>query len=65
MKISVLHRTSENRGDHGADVVVAHDLLPGETVESLVERLMTRKHRGLMQGPGDVIELRLVVEPAP
>jgi hypothetical protein len=51
--IAVLLRTSEYRGDHAADVEIAHELLPGETVDALCQRLDLER--------GDVIELRAVV----
>ena len=38
--VSVLLRTSVYRGDHSTDVTVVHDLQPGETVVSLVDRLI-------------------------
>ena len=68
MRISVLLATSEDRGDHAADVRVAHDVRPGETVEELVRRLLFRRRgRGGSRVPepipSDHIELRAVVEP--
>ena len=66
MRISVLLVTSEDRGDHAADLRVAHDVGPGETVEDLVRRLLFRR-RGGARVPepirSDHIELRVVVEP--
>jgi len=38
--ISVLLHTVDYRGDHAADVVIAYEVLPGETVEALASRLM-------------------------
>lgn len=69
MKISVLLATSENRGDHAADLRVAHEVRPGETVEELVRRLLHRRRgRGGSRVPepipSDHIELRVVVEPS-
>ena len=46
MKISVLLSTSSDRGDHAADISVAHDVRPGETVEDLVRRLLFRRRGG-------------------
>ena len=56
MKLSVIHRTEDYRGDHSADIEVAHELRPGETVEQLAERLK------LADGAqrGDVIEIRAI-----
>ena len=65
LKISVLLSTSENRGDHAADIRVAHDVRPGETVEEMVRRLLFRRRghpRGPQPIPSDHIELRVVVE---
>lgn len=53
--ISVLLHTSEFRGDHAADVVEAHELNPGETVQELVERLLP--HEGYKH---DYLALRRV-----
>ena len=66
MKISVLLSTSSDRGDHAADISVAHDVRPGETVEDLVRRLLFRRRGGARVPepiPSDHIELRVVVEP--
>ena len=67
MQISVIHRTSTYRGDHAADVGIAVAVKPGETVEQLVERLLTREE-GIVEpqrvGIGvDWLELRVVIEP--
>ena len=40
MKLSILLRTSEYRGDHAADIAVAHETVDNETVCTLVERLL-------------------------
>ena len=57
--ISVLLHTVDYRGDHAADAVVAHELLPGETVEALASRLMG--HDSYV-GPGrEWIEIREVL----
>lgn len=40
MKVSVLLRTSEYRGDHSADVFRAYEVKPDETVTALLERLI-------------------------
>ncbi len=39
--ISIILRTAEYRGDHSADISIAHGLREGETVAELVERLLT------------------------
>lgn len=54
MNISILLVTSEFRGDHAADVRIAHEVKPGETVEELVGRLIDSRNFA------DVIELRRV-----
>ena len=51
--ISVILRTSTFRGDHSADVIEPCELLPGESVEDLVSRL-------LVPGGYDWVEIRLV-----
>lgn len=55
--LNILHRTSEYRGDHSADVAYAVEVIPGETVENLVLRL----------GPsnGAVIEIRCIQVTSP
>ena len=52
-KIHVLLRTTSYRGDHSADVGIAHEVVPGETVAALVDRLKPDLT--------DWIELRVVV----
>lgn len=56
MKIAVMHRTEDYRGDHAADVSIAIDTKEGETVEDLAKRVL-RKDR-----PQDWIEVRVVKE---
>lgn len=56
--MAVLLRTSEYRGDHSADVTEHHELLPGETVKELAERLLARN-----EDRHDWIEIRLVKAP--
>lgn len=58
MKISVLLHSQEHRGDHIAEVMTAHDVKPGETVEQLAERLLCK-----FPGAFDRIEIRRVMEP--
>jgi len=53
--ISVILRTSDFRGDHSADVLIAFELEPGETAEHLAKRLLVRDNNC------DCVELRLVV----
>lgn len=55
MKLSILLRTSDFRGDHAADVWIAHDVQPDENVTQLAERLLGSSHC-------DVIEIRSVVD---
>lgn len=35
-------RVGVNMGDHAQDITEAHEVAPGETVEHLVERLLSR-----------------------
>ncbi len=62
MKLSLLLRTAVHRGDHDADVTIAFEAKPGETIEELVRRVISldRRDRPL---PSDVIEVRVVQEP--
>lgn len=67
MRLSVILRTQDFRGDHGADVGIAHELLAGETVEGLAARLLDRQN-AYAPDQVAVIEIRRVVEapePAP
>lgn len=57
MTVAILLRTQEYRGDHSADVVIAEELLAGETVEALAERLLMRYGDPRFE---DWIEVRLV-----
>lgn len=51
--IKCLFITSENRGDHTADIYKLYDIKPNETVEELINRI------GLTEG-SDSIELKIV-----
>jgi hypothetical protein len=65
-RISCMLRTSEFRGDHGADVSQAQRIKPGETVTSLVFRLIKERrqpHSYEADPANDVIELRRIQEP--
>lgn len=55
MNIKCLLITSENRGDHAADVYKVYDILPNETVEGLIKRCG-------MLWPTESIELKIVDE---
>lgn len=55
MKLSVLLHTSEYRGDHSADVQVAYEVRPRETVEELAKRLLAGQ-------PGDYVAIRVAQE---
>ncbi|HWR21009.1 MAG TPA: hypothetical protein VN444_04015 [Verrucomicrobiae bacterium] len=59
MKLSILLRTQEFRGDHSADVLQAHDLLEGETVEALAGRLLQDANKWADKF-NNVIEIRLI-----
>lgn len=63
MKLSVLLKTIDFRGDHAADVAIAHELRSGETVEELAHRLLVQTPGAFVRPGTEVIEIRLVVEP--
>ena len=54
MKISIIEKTTDYRGDHSADVSKAHEYIEGEKVENLIERCL------LGTGEFDHIELRVI-----
>lgn len=56
-QISVLLHTSEHRGDHAADIIMAIQPKEGETVVELVDRLLGPESRAHAT---DHIELRVV-----
>jgi len=62
MKISVIQRTLDFRGDHAADVAIAHDLKEGETVQELVERLIVKPRSSYIEPETQWIELRVIKE---
>lgn len=43
MEIQVTLKTVDYRGDHTAEVSIAHSVAPNETVEQLVKRLLTNR----------------------
>ncbi len=55
MKLSILLRTSDHRGDHAADVLIAHEAIEGETVLQLAHRLLDGK---ASSAELEVIEIR-------
>ncbi len=57
MKLSIMLHTDDYRGDHGTDVLVAHELEENETVEHLAKRLLFQADKGRYV---DKIEIRLV-----
>lgn len=60
MRLSILLKTADYRGDHTTDVAVALDVLPGETVEHLAARAFG--HRKYMEKEYEVLEIRPLVE---
>ena len=40
MKISIILHTQDFRGDHSADVAIACEVIEGETVQDLADRLL-------------------------
>ena len=59
MKFVILRRTSDYRGDHSADVSIAYDVVPGETVEAMMGRVLDR---GPVDATVEVVEIRVVRE---
>ena len=60
LAISVVE--NQNFGDHGERITVAHDYLPGESVDDLARRVFRKLGRPYTQHDyGDVIEIRVVV----
>lgn len=73
MKLSIILRTSDFRGDHETDVAVAIEPQPGETVEQLVRRVyqsvILPDHRDQLDlviakaaMRGDAVEIRVALE---
>jgi hypothetical protein len=62
MKINCLLKTSEYRGDHSADISVAHEVKENETVLSLCARLLNPIMKQRAKNTGDCLELRIVME---
>lgn len=63
MKLLVLLHTVDYRGDHSADVTIAHELQAGETVEALAERLL--QNEPYIRDGAKVIEIRVIQEATP
>lgn len=59
MKISILLRTQDYRGDHCADVAIAVEPVENETVRELAQRLLPDNRTGSIE----VIEIRRVAMP--
>lgn len=59
MKIQISLHTTDYRGDHSADIVIAHDVKENETVEQLVERLLFNGSNPIFL---DHVELRVIAE---
>jgi hypothetical protein len=55
MNIKAIFRTSENRGDHAADVNIVFDINDNETIKDFVVRCG-------MAWPSETIELKIVKE---
>ena len=56
MKLSILLRTTDYRGDHAADVCIAYEVKDGETVQQLAERLL--KDESYIRRGAKVVEIR-------
>jgi len=48
MKLSVLLKTTEFRGDHAGEITLLYDVLPDETVQQLVKRVDLRNSDDLI-----------------
>lgn len=55
MKISILYRTADYRGDHAADSTIAYAHIEGERIENLVARIIPQDRTV------DWIEIRRIV----
>lgn len=53
MQLTIIQKTTEYRGDHDAEVTIAHEYVPGETIEQLYERICGESNK-----IADVIEIR-------
>lgn len=62
MKLNIIVVTSENRGDHTADVMIPIDVVPGETVEQLIVRAGLNKPN---YSRSDFVRVALIKEPQP
>jgi len=58
MKLSIMLRTADYRGDHSTDVLIAYDCLPDETVHQLAERLL--QPEPYVRDGSKVIEIRVI-----
>lgn len=62
MRINVLLKSDDYRGDHAADVTIAFAPDPTETIAELVHRIAAKRYRNGSLKPTDVIEIRPVLE---
>lgn len=61
MDVSIMHSTTEYRGDHSAEVRIALTVRPGETVEQLARRILIVPNPDRSEASyADCIEIRLV-----
>ncbi len=58
MKLSIMLRTTDYRGDHAADACIAYDVADGETVQQLAERLLVDE--SYIRKGAKVVEIREV-----
>ena len=64
MKLSIIERTEINRGDHGADVAIAHEYKASETIEDMIVRCLSRsQHKDPKYE--DWLEIRVIKEEKP
>ena len=60
-KVSVIHHSAEYRRDHTVETAAVVDILPGETVLDLANRLIQPHHLGRDHNPFlDSIEIKIV-----
>jgi acyl-ACP thioesterase len=65
MKISVIHRKEINMGDHAERVAIAIDVYGYESIESLVQKILTYNNDVTNLKYTDWLEIRVVKEDEP
>ncbi|MCK9596680.1 hypothetical protein M0R19_05810 [Candidatus Pacearchaeota archaeon] len=62
MKLSIIKETSEYRGDHSRDLLVAYDYIENESIEDLCKRVFEIKVDDKKNHYFETITIRLVKE---